>query len=432
MASVPHNNRRIVMQTTSVFAVPSGKGQRNPSPQKVLRRSAFTLVELLVVIAIIGMLIALLLPAVQAAREAARRMTCTNNLKQMALALHTCHDALQMLPPSRYHYGANGTSGQNESNSMWGGHIMLLPYIEQTALYERLVTKIAVKSTTNAWLIQPWDAHPDADGWGNPDVRNIPAASLICPSDQNPKYVDAGAWSPIGSGRAVSNYLLSFGDAMYDTENGYNDAPNRESSRVHTRMLFVPIRGKSMGSATDGTSNTIAFGECSKNYGDGVQSTDSLTVQQFSVKLGGVVGAATNDIAWLSGRTANCLVHVTNKTIEAGFATRSGRGHINYSRLSLNGFGTMLPPNSPSCSSGSPGQNHMSNWGLFSAGSNHTGGVNIARLDGSCNFVTDAVNCVRTNLASGEDRPGPVYSGPSDFGVWGAMGTPDGGESVSL
>ena len=406
-----------------------GGGQRKSLNYKHLR--GFTLVELLVVIAIIGMLIALLLPAVQAAREAARRMTCSNNLKQMALALHTCHDALGHLPPCRYHFNASGTSGQNESSSIWGGHIMLLPYVEQNAVYERLIQKISVRSTAEAWCISPWSGHPDSDGWGNPDVRDIPFAGLICPSDQNSKFVGTGgAWSPIGSGRAVSNYLFSYGDAMYDTSNG--STPNSESSRTHSRMLFVPINGKSMGSAVDGTSNTIAFGECPKNYGDGVASTTDVNQQQYNVRLGGIVGSATNEIAWLSARTAECLVFVKNKTIDSGRATRSGRGHINYSRIALNGFGTILPPNSPSCSSGSPGQNHLGNWGIYASGSNHSGGVNIARLDGSCNFVTDSVNSVSSNVAPGEDRPGPKYSGPSDFGVWGALGTPDGGESVTL
>jgi len=98
----------------------------------------------------------------------------------------------------------------------------------------------------------------------------------------------------------------------------------------------------------------------------------------------------------------------------------------------MNGFGTILPPNSPNCSTGSPGLNHLGNWGLFSAASNHTGGVNIARLDGSVNFVSDSVNCVTSGLPTGVNRPGPRLSGPSDFGIWGALGTPDGGESVSL
>ena len=100
---------------------------------------AFTLVELLVVIAIIGILIALLLPAVQAAREAARRMQCTNNLKQMGLAVHNFHDARKGLPPSTIGYipGTLGP-GHNPNASFW---VLLLPYIEQNATYEILADK---------------------------------------------------------------------------------------------------------------------------------------------------------------------------------------------------------------------------------------------------------------------------------------------------
>src|SRR5512143_367601 len=100
------------------------------------RRSAFTLVELLVVIAIIGILIALLLPAVQAAREAARRSQCTNNLKQLGLALHNYHDTHQM-----FVYRKGGTTGGSATQSNQGrlsGFIPLLPYWEQRPMYDRI------------------------------------------------------------------------------------------------------------------------------------------------------------------------------------------------------------------------------------------------------------------------------------------------------
>jgi len=138
--------------------------------------SAFTLVELLVVIAIIGILIALLLPAVQAAREAARRMSCSNNLKQLGLSLHTYHDATKGLPATRSTFGGA---------AYWGGHLALLTYVEQNAAYSALTSKI--KEAPGQ--MSPWDNF--GTGWGNPDVLTIPASAFVCPSDTNPNCTDS-------------------------------------------------------------------------------------------------------------------------------------------------------------------------------------------------------------------------------------------------
>ena len=109
----------------------------------------FTLVELLVVIAIIGVLIALLLPAVQAAREAARRSTCANQLKQYGLGVHNYHDTIKVLPPA-------GT-GSNQGRPRISWHVRILPYTEQTALYEKLNMRLA--DTCNQTVPKPKDAN---------------------------------------------------------------------------------------------------------------------------------------------------------------------------------------------------------------------------------------------------------------------------------
>lgn len=105
--------------------------------QRVPRRGGFTLVELLVVIAIIGILVGLLLPAVQAAREAARRMQCSNNLKQLGLAIHNYESAIKRLPPGGLHI--RDGFGADSSSTSWGPNwlIMLLPYVEQAPLHAR-------------------------------------------------------------------------------------------------------------------------------------------------------------------------------------------------------------------------------------------------------------------------------------------------------
>src|SRR5688500_18954736 len=100
------------------------------------RKSGFTLVELLVVIAIIGVLVALLLPAVQAAREAARRTQCVNNLKQLGLGIHNYHDTYKVIPPGALDFGATPTAGPTIPS--WGFATKILPFIEQGTVYDRL------------------------------------------------------------------------------------------------------------------------------------------------------------------------------------------------------------------------------------------------------------------------------------------------------
>lgn len=133
---------------------------------RLSRRPAFTLVELLVVIAIIGVLVALLLPAVQAAREAARRSQCANNLKQMALAMHNYHDTMNVLPASSYCGGNSPPPGVNTISHCHTWLESLLPFIEQSAWFDQI------------------DFHSANHNGVNPSVLNERVVkSLMCPSD---------------------------------------------------------------------------------------------------------------------------------------------------------------------------------------------------------------------------------------------------------
>jgi prepilin-type N-terminal cleavage/methylation domain-containing protein len=179
------------------------------------QRAGFTLVELLVVIAIIGILVGLLLPAVQAAREAARRMQCSNNLKQISLALHNYHSAMKIYP-----FGNGGTTPPSGSPG-YSAVSMLLPYMEQVPLYRKIDFSFP--------LIHPV----------NIEARLTPVATFLCPSDRdNPQPQMGGAINYMGNKGSMHFWNASEQNGLF-------------IGRVAFRMRDV----------TDGLSNTAAFAE---------------------------------------------------------------------------------------------------------------------------------------------------------------------------
>lgn len=209
-----------------------------PNPSSVHRRWAFTLVELLVVIAIIGILVSLLLPAIQAAREAARRTECTNNQKQIALALHQYHDTYRSFPP-----GCMAGWGHS-----WPAHI--LPYLEQANLGERV-----------PWTDQGSYSGSDANSQTLRELARVQLKVYRCPSEVASKTSDY-----IFRSRYVNNYLGNSGsDATHDNLD-YSGATTdmRESNGVLlVNECWTPgINAVGMeGIAQSGTSNTFLIGE---------------------------------------------------------------------------------------------------------------------------------------------------------------------------
>ena len=227
---------------------------------------AFTLVELLVVIAIIGILIALLLPAVQAAREAARRMQCSNNLKQFGIALHTYHDAHKAFFPGCIIPGQslvlNGTSRPVTANQIGIGHeadgrpwhmigwpVFMLPYIEATALYERMDFGLAgiLPSDVNTVNTGTRLANTDPLFYaGNEEVaRNAPSA-FKCPSGGKPVVANT-----------VKDYSVNGGTRLRNADGTW--AGSSLPDRTTTNGLFHRVSNYGMGDIVDGTSNTFAF-----------------------------------------------------------------------------------------------------------------------------------------------------------------------------
>lgn len=339
-----------------------------------LSRAAFTLVELLVVIAIIGVLIALLLPAVQQAREAARRMQCSNNLKQLGLALHNYHDTFGSFVPR----ASGTTSGTTQNNGRLNGLIGLLPFVEQSAMYDQIA---AGDSTKPAFGGNTWEA------WG---PWNVSPTAFHCPSDNY-------------SGALTNhfNYRFSLGDSIGST---------RDATRV--RGLFAKRDGTSFRDITDGSSNTIAMSERNVNeYSLGTRSG------QIRVKEG-----VTTGVSGLTTSPINCLAE-SNGQYYLNASAVKGRGGwwLADGQAERAGFTTVLPPNSPSCVEGSDGSGD-SVTSLIAPTSNHPGGVLTLRADGSTQFATETIDT--GNLGAAENP-----NGASPYGVWGALGSKSGGEA---
>ena len=252
---------------------------------------AFTLVELLVVIAIIGILIALLLPAVQAAREAARRLQCSNHLKQIGLAIHTFHDARGGLVPIAIGAGpissTNPGSTPDDRRCSWAG--LLYPYMEQTALYDLLLSK---SDNLNTFLHSSWWAEWGGDGVGAEARKSFGSVPIyVCPSRRS-----AGAYVEHSNGVMSANlpgyWLGPQGDyaAVVHIYNRSNVTPNppgvdlwhpRWVRTQHDPYMFGPLRVAmwsgttastwmprvSMSWWSDGTSNQVVIGEKHINLG---------------------------------------------------------------------------------------------------------------------------------------------------------------------
>ncbi len=356
------------------------------------KRRGFTLVELLVVIAIIGVMVGLLLPAVQAAREAARRMSCSNNLKQLGLGLHNYHGAYNRLPAGQDGTIANG----RRANQVLVG---ILPFIEQQALWEQIANPLA--PSFPAFGNNPGTDTPNYTPWATQ------VGTYRCPSDP-----------ATHNGAGQTNYGNSYGDGIRST--GRPADGTWTSDQAAQRGVFKVYRAMGFRDILDGTANTVAMGElCVQNNARGIKS------YVFHTPPGWASFPNLQPAACKSGThidPANPTMYAAGGIWQRG--RRWADGHIHSSAV-----GTVLPPNNPSCMRGADDAD-----AFYSMSSEHQGGAHALMADGAVRFITDSIDSGNMN-SQPVSQNGGTFLAPgskSPYGLWGALGTIAGKETETL
>lgn len=338
----------------------------------------FTLIELLVVIAIISILVGLLLPAVQAARQAARRVQCSNSLKNIGLAMLNYEVAHKRYPALRA--GTEGFQSTTSGNHLRiSGFIALLPHLEQSNLYREIQSPIA--STVSVAAGGPFPGET-LDGTYQPWVTQVPL--LVCPDEPYQKEP-----SDIG----IASYAFCVGDNVVDVANG------------RTRGFFQAKTWRKMADVTDGVSNTFAFLEMKL----GAPIREWYTEEQLSRPAG------------ITPRI-DCPKHVGFLApIPPPFYGRGMRwtdGAPVYTTVN-----TILAPNDVNASNR---HSHDLVNGLFTAGSYHAGSLQACFADGSIRSIHFAID----NGDLFQFAPRGDSGQPSPYGVWGQLGTIHSGEVI--
>ena len=335
--------------------------------KKLEMESGFTLVELLVVIAIIGMLVGLLLPAVQAAREASRRMSCQNNVKQIGLAMHNYESANRYFPPA----GIMKNITAINTNASWSIHGRILPYLEQGNLYQRINLDL------------PWDDQAV--------LSHLKLPVYTCPSDpnsNNPRDVSPKLATPL----FPTTYGFNLGSWLV-----FNPATGQAGDGVFGPNMKIGFNG-----VTDGTSNTLMVAEVKARQYYG----------RNEPVVGGLAMPAATEVA------------VAAK-VPTTYAWCRPNGHTEWpdARVHHHGFTTALGPNgklrlstvSNQCPAGvdidyTSQQEATSStnptFAVITSRSYHTGVVNVGMVDGSVRTVSESVN----------------------LAAWRSLGTRNGGE----
>ena len=325
------------------------------------QRSGFTLIELLVVIAIIAVLIALLLPAVQAAREAARRIQCVNNEKQIGLAMHNYQESRGCLPAADMVY--NSAIAQTDLSAL----SMALPYLELTNVYNSINFDFSYANPSTVTPTPPY---------ANDTARMTVVNGFICPSDLP---------SPIPSLGGQTNYMANMGSWIV-----WQAATGPNVGLAPPNGIFYGDSATTFAAITDGLSNTALYSE--RVLADGNPGIVSPIADVFFSPL----APTTIDDA-----VAQCQA-VNINDLNNQFPLYMGAPWLNGQHIFL----AVTPPNSRSCGF------FQALRAVMPASSRHPGGVNTCFADGSVKFIKDSIN-VQTWRALGTRNGGEVVSSDS-------------------
>lgn len=331
----------------------------------------FTLVELLVVIAIIGVLVGLLLPAVQAAREAARRMQCSNNIRQWALALHNYESAFKMFPQGRIDPAQGGYR--------WSFQASVLPYMEQNNVFKDI--DFSLPTSIN-----------------DPRITDANIAQNLCPSDPDLMTNAADPQNDVGRGR--TNYRACGGSDTGWILSG--SVINIAASPERNNGIFLTNQRVRMRDILDGTANTALLSECIK--GDGNQQRISIPGDYFKVSYS-TTDPAVPDRQLLYEA---CQALVPNASTEQW--SYAGR-YWYIGNYAVSRYNHVMPPNTKSCVTSGPGaMNVRMNYkgAATTASSRHGGGVSLSTADAATHFINNGI----------------------DYKIWWALGSKDGADYI--
>lgn len=359
--------------------------------------------------------------------------------------MHNYHDARLTFPAGRDGTpstipGGNAGDIYNHRNYSFGPQCYVLPFMEQSARYDYYV-----RISHAGGELQPMSWFSRTTPVEYKDFFSQQIASYLCPSD--PEGTTVGYPIMGGTGEAVianevletdsPNARISYATSRGDYYQYYENVGGINSVTIpgakYSRGMFGPRQvedgaeegeGFGLGACADGTSNTLLLSERAVASNSSLPNVYLYPIRGGSIQVGG-----------MTGNPSVCLNARRDGGMQQSDAARGGiRQQVGMfvfdGRTTYNGFNAVFPPNSPSCSA-----DGKTSHGFFSATSYHTGGVNAAYTDASVRFVSDNVDCGNTSIPApgARNNAGDLsISAPSPYGVWGALGTKDGGESASL